>query len=216
MTERQIPIEYRTSLEMMFLIAVILVLVFTSSKPIPITGQFWHFFFLGAAFLLIETVSVTRFALLFGSTWIVNSIVFTAILLTVLLANLWARRAERISSRTLYSLLAIGVVINFAAPLHWVLAMPVLVRLLAAVVLMGAPIFWAALIFARSFRDTHDVTTAFAANLLGAVVGGLTEYSALMIGFRNQLLIALAMYVLSYVALRWNLRPPRAHVPVAS
>lgn len=216
MTERQIPIEYRTSLEMMFLIAVILVLVFTSSKPVPITGQFWHFFFLGAAFLLIETVSVTRFALLFGSTWIVNSIVFTAILLTVLLANLWARRAERISSRTLYSLLAIGVVINFAAPLHWVLAMPVLVRLLAAVVLMGAPIFWAALIFARSFRDTHDVTTAFAANLLGAVVGGLTEYSALMIGFRNQLLIALAMYVLSYVALRWNLRPPRAHVPVAS
>jgi len=31
----------------------------------PITGEFWHFFFLGAAFLLIETLSVTRFALLF-------------------------------------------------------------------------------------------------------------------------------------------------------
>lgn len=206
MAGRHMPPEYRTSLEMMALIAVVLVLLFTKGTSMPITGEFWHFFFLGAAFLLIETLSVTRFALLFGSTWVVNSVVFTAILLMVLLANLWARRAEKLPTGILYLLLAIGVAINFYAPLHQVLAMPLVARFLVAVGLMGAPIFWAALIFSRSFRDTHNVTIAFASNLLGAVVGGLTEYSALVIGFRNQLLIALAFYALSYLALRWNRR----------
>src|SRR5207344_1484121 len=41
-------------------------------------------FLLGAAFLLLETKSVTGFALLFGTTWIVNSLVFAGILLAVL------------------------------------------------------------------------------------------------------------------------------------
>jgi len=211
---RHMPPEYRTALAMMLSIAVVLVLIFAKSTPMPAAGQFWHFFFLGAAFLLIETLSVTRFALLFGSTWIVNSVVFTAILLTVLAANFSAQRTERISTIILYALLAAGVVINYVAPLHLVLAMPMVVRLAVAVVLMGAPIFWAALIFARSFRDTRDVTSAFAANLLGAVVGGLTEYSALVIGFRNQLLIALAMYALSYLAIQWGSRKRGVTAPV--
>jgi hypothetical protein len=203
MAGHRMPPEYRMALVMMLVIAVVLVLVFVRSKPVTVTGQFWHFFFLGAAFLLIETLSVTRFALLFGSTWIVNSVVFTAVLITVLAANLSAQRTERISTAILYALLAAGVVINYIAPLRLMLAMPMVARLVMAVVLMGAPIFWAALIFARSFRDTHDVTSAFAANLLGAVVGGLSEYSALVIGFRNLLLIALVMYALSYLAIQW-------------
>ena len=47
-------------------------------------------FFLGAAFLLLETKSVTGFALLFGTTWVVNAIVFMGVLLAVL-----ARRRGR-------------------------------------------------------------------------------------------------------------------------
>src|ERR1043165_1109646 len=45
-------------------------------------------FFLGAGFMLIETKAVVTMALLFGGTWIVNSVVFTAILIMILLANL--------------------------------------------------------------------------------------------------------------------------------
>ena len=43
-------------------------------------------FFLGAAFMLLETRSLVTFALLFGSTWLVNSLVFFAILCSVMLA----------------------------------------------------------------------------------------------------------------------------------
>ena len=52
----------------------------------------WHFFFLGAAFMLLETRSLVTFALLFGTTWMVNSLVFFAILLSVLLAILFNAR----------------------------------------------------------------------------------------------------------------------------
>ena len=41
---------------------------------------------LGAAFLLLETRGVTRFALLFGTTWLVNALVFAGVLVVVLLA----------------------------------------------------------------------------------------------------------------------------------
>ena len=42
-------------------------------------------FFLGAGFMLLETKGVVHMALLFGSTWVVNSIVFFAILVMILL-----------------------------------------------------------------------------------------------------------------------------------
>src|SRR6185295_9635753 len=56
-------------------------------------GQFvrpnGQMFFLGAGFMLLETKGVVHMALLFGSTWIVNSVVFFAILVMILLANLF-------------------------------------------------------------------------------------------------------------------------------
>ena len=45
-----------------------------------------HFFVLGMAFLLLETRAITSFSLLFGTTWLVNSLTFFAILTSVLLA----------------------------------------------------------------------------------------------------------------------------------
>ena len=59
-------------------------------------------FFLGAGFMLLETKSVVHMALLFGSTWMVNSIVFFAILVMILCSNLFvlAVRAAAARGRT--------------------------------------------------------------------------------------------------------------------
>jgi len=160
-----------------------------------------YFFLLGSGFLLIETLSVTRIALLFGSTWVVNSIVFSAILLVVLLANAWMNRVASVNTHVLYVLLAASVLVNFQWPIHVLLHTALAARLGAAMTLMGAPIFFAAFIFARSFKQAANPELAFASNLVGAVVGGLIEYSSLVVGFRNLLLIALALYALSYAAL---------------
>ena len=49
-------------------------------------------FFMGAAFLLLETKNIATFALLFGTTWIVNAMVFAGVLLIVLAAVETTRR----------------------------------------------------------------------------------------------------------------------------
>ena len=52
-------------------------------------------FFLGAAFMLLETKAVVQLALLFGSTWLVNSLVFFTALMLILLANLYVLQGFR-------------------------------------------------------------------------------------------------------------------------
>ncbi len=59
----------------------------------------WNFFLLGAAFALLETPGITELALVFGSTWITNSIVISAILLMILLANLLVVRSSGLPLR---------------------------------------------------------------------------------------------------------------------
>jgi len=82
------------------------------------------------------------------------------------------------------------------------------IRLVVAMILMGSPVFFAAFIFAHSFKQSATPDLAFASNLLGAVMGGLAEYAALIIGFRHLLLVALGMYTLSYGALLWRRKRP--------
>ena len=161
----------------------------------------WTLLFSRRGFLLIETISVTRFALLFGSTWVVNSIVFSAILFVVLIANLWMDRIRSLNIHLLYVLLAVAVVVNFLFPIESLLGVGLVIRLAVSMILMASPIFFAAFIFAHSYKQTTNPDLAFASNLLGAVLGGLLEYSSLIIGFRRLFLIALALYALSYVAL---------------
>ena len=49
-------------------------------------------FFMGAAFLLLETKNIATFALLFGTTWLVNALVFGGVLVIVLAAVETTRR----------------------------------------------------------------------------------------------------------------------------
>jgi hypothetical protein len=67
---------------------------------------------------------------------------------------------------------------------------------------MALPLFFAGIIFATSLRDLTTVEVAFGSNLLGAVVGGMLEYSSLMFGIRALYLIAALAYVLSWLGLR--------------
>jgi hypothetical protein len=113
-----------------------------------------------------------------------------------------------VNLRLCYALLAISILVNFLYPIHDLLGVRLWLRLVVAMVLMGSPLFFAAFVFAHSFKRSATPDLAFASNLLGAVVGGLAEYSTLIIGFRHQLLVALVMYALSYAALLWKRKTP--------
>jgi hypothetical protein len=152
--------------------------------------------------MLLETKSITEMALLFGSTWIVNSIVFASILAVGLLANyvVYKQSWSRIEGH--YLSLFLALFFNYVTPVRSLLAENQVLQLLASSFFIGIPIFFAAMIFATSFRKTEDVPQAFGSNLLGVVAGGLLEYSSLAWGLKPLYLIAAAVYMLSLISLK--------------
>jgi SAM-dependent methyltransferase len=159
-----------------------------------------HFFLLGVAFLLLETRSLVTFSLLFGSTWLVNSLVFFAVLLSVLLAIVINGRVRFENPMPLYLALLVSIAVAYLVPAEQLLIEPVWLRYLVASALAFAPIFFANLVFSHSFRDTWTADMAFAVNLLGAMVGGALEYVALLTGYRALLIVVAAMYVAAWLA----------------
>ena len=128
-----------------------------------------HFFVLGAAFLLLETKSLATFSLLFGTTWIVNSLVFFAVLASVLLAIFVNQRVRFRNPILLYAALFGSIGLAVLLPPASLLIEPIWLRYVVAATLAFAPIFFANLVFSYSFRDTKAADMAFASNLLGAV-----------------------------------------------
>ena len=149
---------------------------------------------MGVAFLLLETKSVVQFALLFGTTWFVNALVFGGILISVLVAVEVARRVRLARPPVLYGALLAAVAIAFAVPQSALLNLSFAPRFAAATALAFAPIFLANLVFAQRFREVGDSTTAFGANLLGAMIGGILEYAALVTGYRALLIVVAVVY----------------------
>jgi len=156
-------------------------------------------FLMGMAFLLLETRSITTFALLFGTTWLVNALVFAGVLLAVLLA---IEVTRRFSPRRpwVVAALFISLAIVWLVPNAWLLTLPVPVRLLVAVVLAFAPIFCANLYFTSRFKEAANPTAAFAANLFGAMIGGCLEYLSLLTGYRFLLIVAGLIYLAAVLA----------------
>jgi hypothetical protein len=152
-------------------------------------------FLMGAAFLLLETKYVTGFALLFGTTWLVNALVFAGVLACVVLAVEVSRRVKLPHPRILYALLAASLALAAVVPSTALLGLPLPLRLLSAIALAFAPIFCANLVFSDRFADTASSTSAFGANLLGALLGGALEYLALLTGYHALLVLVALLYL---------------------
>jgi SAM-dependent methyltransferase len=165
---------------------------------------------MGAAFLLLETKSVVQFALLFGTTWFVNALVFAGVLVSVLLAIEVARRVRLVHPSWLYGALLVALAVAWVVPQHDLLQLDILPRFAAAVAIAFTPIFLANLVFAQRFRAVGDSTTAFGANLLGAMVGGLLEYAALVTGYQALLLLVALLYGVAWLLGREALSTARA------
>ena len=154
-------------------------------------------FFLGAAFMLLETKAVVQLALLFGSTWTVNSLVFFTALILILLANLFVLKAPPTRLVWHYAGLIALLTLAIVTPFDMFLSGGIFTRYVVPCTLALGPMFFAGVIFARSFRDAADPDMAFASNIAGSVVGGLSETFSMLLGFRYLLLLAIAFYLLS-------------------
>ena len=164
------------------------------------------FLFMGAAFFLLETRSLIEFALLFGATWLVNALVFTAILVSVLLANILVMRWRGTNVVLPFLLLAAALAAQLLIPVPKLMAIQnPLLRYLLASLLLFAPIFFANLAFGRLFRDCEKSTAAFGCNIIGTMLGAALEYTSLAIGYHAQGWIVLGLYVLAGLWATWTL-----------
>jgi hypothetical protein len=161
--------------------------------------QLLAFFFLGAGFLLIETRGVTEFALLFGSTWVVNVVVFTIIFVVILAANFTQHLKPKRSLSSILLLLMVSILLGWIVPSTALVGYGSVVRALATGVLVGAPIYFAGLLFIGFFATAAHRDLCFGANLTGAMVGGCLEFFSIVVGFRALAAIALIVYLLAWL-----------------
>lgn len=157
-------------------------------------------FFLGAAFMLLETRGITSLSLVFGSTWIVNAAIFFGILLVSLAANLivmqW-KDSRRQNVRPWFCLLFVSLLVLWAFDNAWLNQFPLLIRGLTGGIINVLPVAFAGVIFSILFSQTQSPDAALGSNLLGAVVGGCTEYLSMVFGLRSMVLLAAGLYGLA-------------------
>jgi hypothetical protein len=174
--------------------------------PLREMRPYLDLFFMGAAFLLLETKSVATFALLFGTTWFVNALVFAGVLVVVLVAVEVTARFRTPPAPLVFAGIAVSLGAAYVVRPEWLLSLPSVPRLIIAVVLAFTPIFLANVAFAKRFSQEGDSRAAFAVNLLGAILGGCLEYLSLLTGYRNLLLLVGALYALAFLCRPRQLR----------
>jgi hypothetical protein len=201
---RMIPAFYLWWLGAIVLVSLVVVRA-GSGAPLARMRPYADLFFMGAAFLLLETKNVVQFALLFGTTWFVNSLVFAGILLAVLAAVELARRVRLPAPAVMYAVLLACLGVAWLVPPAALLGLPVATRFAASVAVAFAPVFVANLIFAQRFRTVGASTVAFGANLLGAMLGGVLEYVAIATGYRLLLVAVAIAYGLAFLIGRHHL-----------
>lgn len=157
-----------------------------------------HLFLLGAGFLLLETKAVTELSLLFGSTWTVNAVVIAAFLCMALLANalaIYRPLSHSFAYGALFALLLLSLILPYSVFNGW--STPL--KILAAGIVVGLPVFFSGMIFSRSFRDVSSPAQGLGVNLLGAVVGGTLENAVMIGGTLSLGILAILLYGLSVV-----------------
>jgi hypothetical protein len=158
-------------------------------------------FFFGLAFLLLETKSVTEMNLVWGATWLTNAIVFGAIL-AMILAGTLLMQARPLPWSVSAAGLVIALIVNYLTPVHAILAASIAAKLFLSLAFVGLPIFFASTCFALQFRDEAAADIAFGWNVIGAVAGGLLEFTSMVIGLRLLSIVALGSYLIAFAMRR--------------
>jgi hypothetical protein len=182
-----------------------MLIVSIGSIGAAVRGRTRHFdlplFLLGAGFLLLETSSVTRMSLLFGSTWAVNLLVFSSILTVLAAATAWVRAREEqnrpLPVRPLFAVLTGLLLVSTMVPVHWIVGLPTVVTAVLGGLLVAGPIGVAGLLFPTLYARASDSRMAFGSNLLGAILGGTLEYTGMALGVRSLGLMAAVLYLLA-------------------
>jgi len=162
----------------------------------------FHFLLLGAGFMLLEAQIVSKMALLFGTTWIVNAVVVSGLLCVIVGANLVYGAFPRIPQGAPYTGLFAALAVMYFVPMQKLFFQSWALRGVVATLALCTPVFFAGIIFVSSFARVGFRGSALGSNLFGSLVGGLLESASLWFGLRSLTILAVLLYLCSAVFLR--------------
>jgi len=188
--------------------AVILILILLSVSITMLFGLLQGYkktftatsFFLGAGFMLVEAKGITELALYYGTTWFVNSIVISAILILGFLANFIVMKVGKLNKALIYILL-IGTLFAgyYLGYDNSILYMGQLGKIIFTF-LITLPIFFSGLAFSMEIKTARSISVVLFSNLIGAMVGGFLEYNSMYFGYKFLYLIAAVVYLFAFIS----------------
>jgi spermidine synthase len=159
--------------------------------------SFWHFFSLGAGFLLLEVQNISKASVVLGNTWQVNAVIISSILIMALLANWIAYRFSKLPLPLVYSLLVGTCLVLYFIDLarFGFLVYPLKATIVGA--LTSLPMLFSGMVFIRSFALARDKSNALGANLIEALVGALLQSITFITGIKTLLIVVAGFYLLA-------------------
>ncbi len=167
----------------------------------------WHFFFMGAAFLLLEVQNISKASVVLGNTWLVNAVIISGILTMILLANVIAARFPKLPQDVVAAFLVGSCLAIYLVDLSRFGFLPYPLKATIVGTLTTLPMLFAGIIFIDSFARIEHKDRALGANLFGALVGGLLQSVTFVLGIKALLLIVAALYTAAIMT-----RPQTAEV----
>jgi len=155
----------------------------------------WHFFFLGAAFLLLEVQNISKASVVLGNTWLVNAVIISGVLVMVLAANAVASRWPRIPVQPVFAVLILSVLALYFTDLARFAFMEPLQKSILVGGLTTLPMLFSGIVFALAFSSSERKDFALGANLLGALVGAVLQSVSFLLGIKALLLVVAGFYV---------------------
>ena len=147
-----------------------------------LAGIDWPMFFMGAAFLLVETKNISQLAILFGATWLTNMAVFASVFIVAILANLIVERKTVANLPALYAALGISLLLSYFLPFSSMTQLPMFSRAVLGGSVTALPVLFSSFIFAKMFKETTLANNALGSNILGGLLGGSVESLSVFFG----------------------------------
>ncbi len=154
----------------------------------------WTMFFMGSAFLLVETKNLSQLSLLFGATWVTNAVVFSSVFAMAIAANLIVERWLVPRLPFLFAALWVALLLSYFVPFSELTQLSPIARGLIGGGVTALPVLFSSLIFAKMFQQTSAAANALGSNILGGLFGGALEAFSIFFGIKAMALLAIAVY----------------------
>jgi len=192
---RSFPFVYLGSLVLVLIVGAFLVRRAVRRSGIASRNRLdWTMFFMGSAFLLVETKNLSQLSLLFGATWVTNAVVFSSIFAMAIAANLIVERWRVPPLPFLFAALWTALLLSYFVPFSELTQLSPVARGLIGGAVTALPVLFSSLIFAKMFQQTSDAATALGSNILGGLFGGALEAFSIFFGIKAMALLAIAVY----------------------